>query len=153
VADKWCVKVEGRTEVWVGQRHQLVHVGVVINIVIINTNTTTTTTTTITFQILLMVTRYTKWVNWLFRDSGTQHWCKKWQWEIAIEGSSVGTDRNLIFAMGLEIVTSKTTVSSSNVFGSVQIVDRLLLCSQWNGHISFRPRPAAIILRCLVHSS
>jgi len=146
VAGKWCVMVETRTALWVGQLHQLVLVGVVINIVIVIIITRA-------IQVLLMVTRHIKWVMWIFTDSVTQHWYTKWRWEGEIEASCAGSDRTLVFTMGLEILLAERMSVHEEVFCSVQIVDRLLLSSLWNGHICFRPRPAAIIVCSLVHSS
>jgi len=60
-----------------------------------------------------MVTRHIKWVTWIFTDNVTQHWGTKWQWEGGIEASSAATDRTSVFTMGLELFTSRTTVSSS----------------------------------------
>jgi len=145
VAGKWCVMVETRTALWVGQLHQLVLVGVVINIVIV--------IITKEIQILLIVTRYTKWVKWLSTDNVTQHWCTKWQWEGEIEASCAGTERPLVLLWVWKFLQAGRLSVHQEVFCSVQIVDHLLLSSLWNGHSSFRPRPAAIIICSLVHSS
>ena len=145
VAGKWCVLVEARTALWVGQLHQLVLVGFVINIVIV--------IITRAIQILLMVTRHIKWVMWIFTDSVTQYWGTNWQWEGEIEASCAGTERTLVFTMGLEILLAERLSVHQKVFSSVQIADRLLLFSPWDGHISFRPRAAAIVICCMVHSS